>query len=240
MARRGSPAPQSDPDIARIASVLGDPTRVAMLDVLLDGEAHPIGELARAADVSAATASSHLRRLTEAGLVRVEQVGRERRVRLAGVAIAELLERLAALAAPVESWTVGARKRTDELRFARTCYDHLAGVLGVLVTNTLVHRGWLHRTTDTLEPDPALFGWLAMRGHPLELDARRPLTRACFDWSERVHHVAGRVGAAIACIFVNERWVARVRPTRALRVTARGRIALARELGLTLPAQRPT
>ncbi len=217
------------PNIAGIASVLADPSRVAMLDVLLDGEAHPIGHLARRAGITAATASSHLRRLVEARLVAIARVGRERRVRLASGQVAEVLERLATLAVPA-----GGGSQLDRLRFARTCYDHLAGVLGVIVATRLVDRGMLHRTTDNFEPSPAVFAWLAGHGYPIA-DSHRPLTRACLDWTEREPHVAGRTGAAIAAMFVGERWVARVRDSRALRLTERGRIALSRELGVALP-----
>jgi len=230
MPRRADPIVQRGPDIAGLAAVLADPSRAAMLDALMDGEAHAIGRLARTARVTAATASSHLRRLVDAELVHVELAGRERRVRIASPAVAHLLEQLATLAPPTRAG--------DVLRFARTCYDHLAGVLGVLVTGALVDRGWLHRTSDSLEPAPPLFDWLAAHERPVVLDAKRPLSRACLDGTERVPHVAGQVGAAIAAVFVGRGWVVRVRDSRALRLTERGRVALARELGVTLPQQR--
>jgi hypothetical protein len=189
--------------------------------------------------VTAATALSHLGKLVDARLVAVATVGRERHVRLASPQVADVLEHLATLAAPAPSWALGMRTRRDELRFARTCYDHLAGVLGILVVSALVDRGWLHRTTDSFEPAPALFDWLAGHAQPVALRASsRPLSRACLDWSERVPHVAGRIGAALARVFVAERWVAHVRDTRALRLTAHGRSALARELGVSLPFRR--
>jgi DNA-binding transcriptional ArsR family regulator len=219
--------------IAGLAGVLAEPSRVSMLDLLLDGDAHAIGRLARTASVSAATASSHVRKLVDAGLVVVEARGRQRMVRLAGGEVAELLERLAALSAPAAT-----RPRLDQLRFARTCYDHLAGVLAVLVVNALVDRGWLYPTSDNLEPAPALLAWLADHGHAVDLGGTRALSRACVDWTERVPHVAGKVGAALADVFVSNRWVARIRDTRALRVTERGRLALAREIGLSLPLAR--
>ncbi len=218
--------------VAELARVLADPSRVAMLDTLLDGEAHAIGRLARKAGVTAATASSHVRKLVEARLVAIEPRGRERLVRIVDPDVAELLERLAAVSA------TSGRTHADELRFARTCYDHLAGVLGVLVTDALTARGWLHPTSDNLEPAPALLAWLADRGHAVELGGHRPLSRACPDWTERVPHLAGKVGAALARVAIGGGWVARVRDTRALRVTSRGRVALAKELGLTLPVRR--
>src|SRR5689334_4405043 len=133
MARRSTPPPRLDPDIARLASVLADPSRVAMLDALLDGRGHAIGSLARHAGITAATASGHWRRLIDEQLVVVAAHGRERRVQLAGPAVAQLLESIAALALPTPPpvATGPATARARELRFARTCYDHLAGVLGV-------------------------------------------------------------------------------------------------------------
>jgi DNA-binding transcriptional ArsR family regulator len=233
MPRRAVAAATRAPDITGIAGALADRSRAAMLDALLDGERHPIGALARRARVSATTASSHLRRLTAARLVIVEPAGRERRVRLAGPEVAELLERIAVLASPRPP--AGATA-IDQLRFARTCYDHLAGMLGVALADRLVDRGWLYRTTDTLEPASALLAWLADRGHPVAADPGRPLSRACVDWTERAPHVAGRVGAALAALALTSGWVARVRDSRALRLTARGRRALADELGVAFPS----
>jgi hypothetical protein len=150
-------------------------------------------------------------------------------VRLASGEVAELLERIAVLA---RSRTAGTAM--DRLRFARTCYDHLAGLLGVALAERLVDLGWLYRTSDTFEPASPLLGWLARHGHPVSDDRKRPLSRACLDWTERAPHVAGRVGAALATLVVRSGWVARVRDTRALRLTARGRRALADELGIVL------
>jgi DNA-binding transcriptional ArsR family regulator len=241
MARRAHPTPRLDPDIARLAGVLADPSRIAMLDALLDGNAHTIGALARHAGVTAATASGHLRRLVDEQLVLATHHGRERRVRLASPAVAHLLESIAGLAVqavppPTTAIpTTASATRARELRFARTCYDHLAGVVGVRVTSALLDRSWLHLHDDTFTPAPALLTWLADHGHPLPDDprTRRPLARACLDWSERTPHVAGRLGAAIADLALAKQWVIRVRGTRALRLTARGRSTLASELAVT-------
>jgi len=237
MARRETPVPRLDPDVARLAGALADPSRVAMLDALLDGRAHPIGALARHAGISAATASGHLRRLLDEELVAVDRSGRSRHVRLASPAIARLLESLAALAAPARPATAASASRASQLRFARTCYDHLAGVVGVRITGALVERAWLRDRDDGFTATQALLDWLAERGNPLP-DApgsRRPLARGCLDWSERVPHLAGQVGAAVAELALGQGWVVRVRDSRALRLTARGRTALAHDLGLTFP-----
>jgi len=217
-------------NIAGVASALADPSRAAMLDILMGGDAYPIGALARRVGVSAATASSHLQRLSAANLVTVETVGRERRVKLAGVEVAELLERLSLIAGPD-----GAHASAiDQLRFARTCYDHLAGHLGVAIAERLEALGWLYRTSDTLEPASALLAWLASHGHAVATDSRRPLSRACIDWTERVPHLAGRTGAALASLARDAGWVVPVRSSRALRLTSRGRRALLDELGLAM------
>jgi DNA-binding transcriptional ArsR family regulator len=263
MARRVHPSPRLDPDIARLAGALADPSRIAMLDALLDGSARPIGALARRAGITAATASGHLRRLVDEQLVTVERDGSSHRVRLAGPGVAQLLESLAALVPPPAapaSTTAAATTRARELRFARTCYDHLAGMVGVRVTSALVARRWLEPRDDGFAATPALLDWLAGHGHPLaraersrsggllpaapkqrskeraeddEPRSRRPLVRACLDWSERTPHVAGQVGAAIADLALAARWVVRVRDSRALRLTDRGRAAFARELAAT-------
>jgi DNA-binding transcriptional ArsR family regulator len=238
MARRVQPPPRLDPDIARLAGALADRSRVAMLDALLDGSALAIGALARRAGITAATASGHLRRLVDERLVTVERDGRSHRVRLAGPAIAQLLESIAALVpppAPPATATAAATTRARELRFARTCYDHLAGVVGVRVTGALVDRRWLEPRDDGFAAAPGLLAWLADHGQPLadEPPSRRPLVRACLDWSERTPHVAGRIGAAIADLALARQWVVRVRDSRALRLTDRGRAAFARELAAT-------
>jgi DNA-binding transcriptional ArsR family regulator len=229
MPRRAVPHQRAPAPIAGLAAVLADPSRAAILDVLLDGEAHAIGALARRVRISAPTASSHLQRLDAAGLVTIEAVGRERRVRLAGPDVAEVLERIAVLAS-----ARGDHSSIERLRFARTCYDHLAGFLGVAVATRLIDLGWLHPTTDNLEPSTALLDWLAHHGHAVVDDRRRPLSRACIDWTERVPHLAGRTGAALASLVLDAGWVARVRESRMLRLTARGRRAFAEELGLRL------
>jgi DNA-binding transcriptional ArsR family regulator len=236
MARRTHPAPRLDPDIARFAGALADPSRLAMLDALLDGGAHTVGALARLAGITAATASGHLRRLIDEQLVTVEPRGSERRVRLASPAVAQLLESLAALALPrpLPIATSASSARARELRFARTCYDHLAGVVGVGVTRALLDRRWLRPQDDTFSVAPPMLTWLADHGQPLDDDARtrRPLARACLDWSERTPHLAGRIGAAVADLAITRQWVVRVRGSRALRLTTRGRTAFARELAV--------
>jgi DNA-binding transcriptional ArsR family regulator len=237
MARRVATAPRIDPDIARLAGALADPSRAAMLDALLDGNSHPIGTLARHAGITAATASGHLRRLIAEQLVVVERSGREHRVRLASPAVAHLLESIAAIAAPAPPpiMTSASTTRARELRFARTCYDHFAGVVGVGLTRALLARRWLRARDDAFTAAPALLAWVAGHGHPVVEDPRirRPLVRACLDWSERTPHLAGRIGAALVELALDKQWVVRVRGSRAVRLTTRGRTAFSTELAAT-------
>jgi DNA-binding transcriptional ArsR family regulator len=231
--RRTSPVTRGEPDVARIAAAVADRSRASMLDALLDGRPRTIGALARHAGVSAATASGHLRRLLDERLVIVTSAGRERAVELAGPEVARLLETMAVLAPPSPSFTASAGRQRAELRFARTCYDHLAGALAVRVTVALVSRGWLEPTGDAFTTNGGAVEWLGTHACGVA-DSSRPLLRACVDWSERVPHVAGRLGAGILQLFFAENWVARVRDSRALRLTQRGRTALARELEIHL------
>jgi DNA-binding transcriptional ArsR family regulator len=217
-------------DLARIAGALGERTRASMVIELLGGEALPVAALARAAGVAPSTASGHVARLERAGLVSVRAAGRERLVALAGHDVAEAIEALTLLTGPAQIRSLRAADRLAAERAARSCYDHLAGRLGVGVCDALCAAG-------ALEP-----GSLALRDpSPLErlgVDVaaaragRRPLTRACLDWSERRPHLAGGLGAALLGTLLEHEWVARRPGGRALHVTAAGHAALGRVLGI--------
>ncbi|WP_020423156.1 helix-turn-helix transcriptional regulator [Amycolatopsis sp. ATCC 39116] len=246
-----------DVDIARTAALFADPARVRVLTALADGRALAASVLAVEAGLSAPGVSAHLAKLREAGLVEAERSGRHRFYRLRPDAV-EILETLARFspARPVTSLRSGTRAQA--LRFARTCYDHLAGRLGVEVTAALVERGALvavdgvrgtaRRPGDRLSQPlsehpyavgPAAAEVLAALGLDLAaVDAgrgRRPLLRFCLDWSEQRHHLAGELGAALAERFLERNWVTRRRPGhRALRLTPTGADALAELLGVRL------
>ncbi|MGL5911934.1 MAG: ArsR/SmtB family transcription factor, partial [Phycicoccus sp.] len=198
--------------------------------------------LAEAAGVASATASEHLAVLLDAGLVEVERSGRERWFRLADAQVAELLEQLGP---PVLTSAPSSFIRSREqrrVRAARTCYDHLAGRLGVALTECLVARGWLD--LDRLTVLPAGAAGLADR---LDIDVaalrtrRRPLVRACLDWTERRPHLAGSLGAELAAHALDRGWVARRPGSRGLDVTAEGEDTF-RRLGVSMgpPADPPT
>jgi DNA-binding transcriptional ArsR family regulator len=217
--------------LAEVAALLGDPTRAGMLLALWDGRALPAGELARLASVSASTASEHLAQLVAGGLLGVEPHGRERRYRLAGPAVAQALESLAhVLPAP----PAHAARATRELRHARLCYDHLAGRLGVAVSDALIARRVLAWRGDALAITAPGRRWLARFGvEPGVIEsARRPLIRPCLDWTERREHLGGALGAALASQLLERDWVRRGPDTRALTITTAGRSGLHRSLGI--------
>jgi DNA-binding transcriptional ArsR family regulator len=220
-----------------VAAAIGDPARAAMLSALMGGVPLAAGELARRASVSASTASGHLARLVEARLVRRRTDGRHRYYALAGEEVAAALEALARVAAGA-----GSTKVSDAggaaFRFARTCYDHLAGSLGVRLTDSLLERGLIAGAGfDVTEAGER---WL----RSLDIDVaalrtrRRALTRPCMDWSERRDHLAGSVGAAVASTMLDRRWLVRIDGTRALRLTLRGREGLYRWLPDLVPHSR--
>ncbi len=207
-----------------------------MLDALMDGSAHPAGELARLPGIAASTASSHLARLHTGGLVSYEAHGRKRLYRLAPGEIAEILEALARLAPPAETRSLQSANRDTALRFARTCYDHLAGYCGVNITQSLVERGAL-LPRDTVYELTASGEVLMARLGVDVVAARtrhRAFARACLDWSERRSHLAGALGAALADTLISRGWLARRPNDRALTVTPTGAAALRRDLGVEL------
>jgi DNA-binding transcriptional ArsR family regulator len=222
-------------DLAVTASLLGDPARAAMLQTLMDGRALTAKELAFAAHISPQTASGHLSKLTNAGLLSMTAQGRHRYFRLASAAVAEMVESIMAVAAqsrPVEPRRT-AWKGGEALRNARTCYDHIAGRLGVRIADSMIERGHVLLAEDGGEVTEA--GQKFLTGFGAEPPpGKRVFCRACLDWSERRPHLAGRLGAAIACRCFELGWIARMRDTRALSITEAGRHGFERTFGVTL------
>jgi DNA-binding transcriptional ArsR family regulator len=211
------------PNIARVAAVIGERGRAQVLGALMDGRALTATELADAVGVTRSTMSSHLSRLQHARLIAAESQGRHRYFRIANAAVAELLEGMMGLAQLTTPAQVFG-PRDPELRKARLCYDHLAGELGVLIYDGLEHRGAFVHASDGLSMNDA--GWSILSRLGLSADriprTRRPLCRACVDWSERRHHLAGALGAALADRLMELRWARRLPHSRALHVTPRG------------------
>jgi DNA-binding transcriptional ArsR family regulator len=204
--------------IAQPASLLADPTRAAIVLALMDGGSRPAKKLALDAGVTPQTASAHLRKLVAARMLACESRGRFKHFRLSGAEVAEAVEALSELgpdAAPGRVLTAAAR----EIRFARCCYDHLAGQLGVAVTERLPALG-----ADLLEElgiDVESLGKL-----------RRPLSRCCTDWTEQRPHLGGSLGAALLVAYKARRWLVPVADSRRLEVTPQGRSAFIERFGV--------
>ena len=210
-----------------------------MLGALMDGEALPSGELARRARVSPQTASSHLAKLLEGGLLVVERHGRHRYYRLANAEVALAVEALTPLAPP--AWSRSWRESREEkaLRFARTCYDHLAGELGVGITRKLLELGFLEEDGRDYHLTGKGNEWFLGFGvDPEEVRRRRrAFARRCLDWSEHRHHIAGSLGAALTTRLFELGWTERIpdgTSRRAVLLTKTGRTGLIEELGLSL------
>ncbi|SMF22247.1 transcriptional regulator, ArsR family [Streptomyces sp. Amel2xC10] len=228
------------PGLAALAGLLADETRAACLLALLDGRAWTAGELARHAGVAPSTLSEHLGKLVAAGLLAEERQGRHRYVRLAGPRIAQLVEDLVAQAGPDTGpapRTLRAATAGSAMARGRTCYDHLAGRLGIAVTDALTARGLLRQDTGFALTDPGL-RWFASTGIPLDRASRRPLARACLDWTERRPHLAGVAGAALCRHALDTGWCVRIGSERAVKVTAAGERALGELLGIDAAALR--
>jgi DNA-binding transcriptional ArsR family regulator len=242
---------KADPDIARAAALIANGSRARILKALCDGRAITATVLAGEAGVSAPTASVHLAKLVEAGLVTSHRDGRNRRYRLARAEVAEALEALAVIAPPLQVRSLRQGVRADALRRSRTCYDHLAGRLGVhlmevlLETKVLVGANGTHHPATAAHDRAASYG----RDHRYELtdegaetlrslgiDAResarrRPLVRYCVDWSEERHHLSGALGAAIARRLFALGWVRHGVSPRVVHLTEAGAGGLSRTFG---------
>jgi DNA-binding transcriptional ArsR family regulator len=240
--RRSPAAPAAaaphEPRLARVAALVADATRARMLCFLLSGEYASAGELARAGSVSPATASGHLARLVDAGLLVCESRGRHRYFRIADADVAHALEALAMVAergSHERSWSSPARLR---LREARCCYGHLAGQRGVALLQQMLARGWLEAAADGYALTPA--GARGLAGLGLDGDAwlartaargdegagARRLAYPCLDWSERRDHLAGKLASTLLAHFLERGWLRREQGERALALTPPGRLAL--------------
>ena len=230
------------PDLAvsRIAAAIGEPARVRMLYCLLDGHARTSTELAAVSDVSPSTASAHLKRLTKERLIKVLVQGKHRYYSLEGHEVAAALEGLSVL--------VGGSLQTfvpntpNRLRAARTCYDHIAGTIGVLLHDRFNALGWLARSSGSSDNayDLTPSGMKALETLGIDLAEARSLRRrfafACLDWSERKPHIGGAIGAALLKTALKRRWLEQDLDSRALQITRRGRSELLSRFGLNVPS----
>lgn len=220
------------PTIAAVAALLGDPARANMLTALMDGRALTMSELAAAAGVARPTASGHLSKLEQAGLLAADRQGRHRYFRLSGPDVAQVLEGLMGLAQRTGAVRVRTGPNDAALRTARVCYDHLAGERGVALMQALRRQGWLG---GEREPAVTEVGRARLFGIGVDVAAldrgRRPVCRACLDWSERHHHLGGALGAAILERIVERRWACRA-DGRVMRFTPPGARAFVSTFGL--------
>ena len=220
----------ADSDVSRIAAAIGEPARARMLYSLSDGHARTATELAIVAEVSPSTASVHLRRLQTEHLIKVMAQGKHRYYSLDGPNVAAALEALSVLAGGSTSRFVP--NTPSRLRAARTCYDHMAGTLGVALHDRFHALRWLHADTYQLTP----VGTKAFEALGIDLEAARGLRRrfayACLDWSERRPHVGGALGAALLALALKRKWVTQDLDSRALAITGVGRREMLARFGL--------
>jgi DNA-binding transcriptional ArsR family regulator len=213
--------------MAEVASLVGEPARAAMLQAMMDGRALTAGELAGTANITPQTASAHLNQLCASGLVSVVQQGRYRYHRLATPQVAQMLESLMLVAAGTLTPRTGPRDVS--LRTARTCYDHIAGQLGVGIADAMRQQGWVEIDDDAGMLTASGGEFLARLGIVLDRPAEKrrtralPLCRLCLDWSERRPHLSGRVGAELCRHSLAAGWIRRRPASRALDVTPEGR-----------------
>jgi DNA-binding transcriptional ArsR family regulator len=214
-------------DVAAVASLFAERSRAAMVDVLLDGRDHTVRALSDAAGIAASTATEHLGRLEEGGVVVSRRSGRERLVRLAGPAAAAAFEALAELSRESEASGLRGWTRREQLRAARTCYDHLAGGLGVAIADAALAAG---AVDDDFSLGSSATEWFAQFGVDVAAlpRGRRPLLRVCIDWTERREHLAGTLGAVLCASVLDAGWAVRQPSSRALSVTPLGWESLGR------------
>jgi DNA-binding transcriptional ArsR family regulator len=224
--------------VSSIAAAIGEPARARMLYCLMDGHARTSTELAIVADVGPATASVHLSRLKAAQLVRVVAQGRHRYYSLQGPDVASVLEGLGVLAGRSRDQFVA--NTPGRLRAARTCYDHMAGAVGVSLHDRFIAKGWLSTGSPGRENayELTVDGTRAFEALGIDLEATRTVRRrfacGCLDWSERRFHIGGALGAALLKIVLKKRWVLQDLDSRALRVTPLGRREMLSRFGLSL------
>jgi DNA-binding transcriptional ArsR family regulator len=227
-------------NMVEVAALVGDTARATMLAALMGGQALTASELAYLAGVTRPTASEHLVKLVTARLIAVTRQGRFRYYRIASPLVARMLESIVAVAAIEVPPRYQPRSlREDSLRFARTCYDHVAGQVGVAIADALVARGHVVLTDEGGEVTDAGRAFLAEFGADLNPRSKRMFCKPCLDWSERRYHIAGLVGAELCSRVFALGWLKRERDSRALRLTTAGRSGLRDIFGVDLADQAP-
>lgn len=220
----------------KIAGLIGEPVRAGILWSLMQGRALTASELAISVDISPQGASMHLKKLVEADLLRVEVQGRHRYFTFAKPEVAEVIESLAGVAGIHPDYSTQPGSRLPGLRFCRTCYDHLAGIVGVRVTDQLIHQKLMLRKGKSFEITRKGEKWFEALGISIaELKTKkRTLARPCMDWTERRLHLAGALGASMTQRFIELGWLVRSRVSRSMSVTPLGYKRLHEELKLII------
>lgn len=233
----------ADLQLAKIAGAIADPARARILCALLDGRARTATELSISAEVGSSTTSAHLAKLTELGFLTLVKQGKHRYFQLANPQVANALEALMQLTAPAaESFMPST---PVHLRYARSCYDHLAGTVAVALHDQMLQQGWLTLSGNNQQPGSqhyqlsqsgeTLFSSLQIALKP-KSNSRRQYACACLDWSERKAHLGGFLGAALLEMMLAQQWLQREPDERVLHLTAKGQKALQQHFGLSLPA----
>jgi DNA-binding transcriptional ArsR family regulator len=216
-----------NPNLSNVASIVSEPSRAAILTVLLDNRFHSAGELAYMARIKPQTTSFHLSKMIEANLITVEKQGRHRYFRIQGPEVAKIMETLLPLSPPAQIRSFNQSTEDKAIRQARTCYDHIAGFLGVQLTDSFIKKGFLTDNNDEFLLSEGGVSFLASLGIDVQevRKKRRSFSHKCLDWSERRHHLAGALGNVILELFIELNWVKRLPKTRALEITSIGKKA---------------
>jgi len=225
----------SQHNISTVAHLIAEPVRAVILITLTNGDALSASALAEAAGVTAQTASSHLAKLLDGGLLTVESKGRHRYFQLAGAHVSHALESLASIGPVTSAWRNTPNRSARELRFARCCYDHLAGQIGVAVTQSMLRRGLVVEAGDRRYEVTACGNtWLQQLGvdaGPYTNDETEH-ARQCLDWTERQYHVAGPLGARLMDAFLAWEWMRKSQVARSVTITPKGWEALEKHFGI--------
>ncbi|UNL95192.1 transcriptional regulator [Paenibacillus polymyxa] len=212
-------------NVAMIASLVSEPSRAAILTALLDGRFHTASELAHMAGIKPQTASFHLAKMTEAQVITVEKQGRHRYYGIQDPEVAQMMESLLSIAPPVPIKSFKQASENEAIRLARTCYDHVAGHLGVQIMSFFMQKGILSEDQDGLHITQQ--GEIFFADFQINLkntrQKRRSFSHKCLDWSERRHHLAGALGSALLDRLFELHWVEHLPTTRAIRITAEGK-----------------
>jgi DNA-binding transcriptional ArsR family regulator len=220
-----------NPNLANVAGMVSDPSRAAILTVLMDNRFHSASELAYMARIKPQTTSYHLAKLMDANLITVENQGRHRYFQIKNSEVAQIMETLLILSPPVQIRSLKQSIEDKQVRYARTCYDHLAGYLGVEITEAFLKKGFITYEFELTEEGEAFLASFGVDMNQVR-KKRRSFSHKCLDWSERRHHLAGALGNTILELFLELNWVKRLPNTRALEITPNGKKSLKEHLSL--------